>query len=62
MVIGLKDHKKDSDRIFKRNMEESPLGSKQKVDESIFEDEPVFNDVEEKVTEPKEGSDDLFEE
>lgn len=62
MVIGLNDYKKDSDRIFKRNMEESPLGSKQKVDESIFEDEPVFNDVEEKVTEPKEGSDDLFEE
>ena len=62
MVIGLNDHKKDSDRIFKRNMEESPIASKQRADESIFEDEPSFDAKEDIGTQPKEGSDDLFEE
>ena len=62
MAIGLKDHKKDSDRLYNRNMEESPLSGKKKVDESIFEEEPVVEIFEEKVEEPEAGSDALFEE
>ncbi|SFH61571.1 Uncharacterized membrane protein HdeD, DUF308 family [Pseudobutyrivibrio sp. OR37] len=62
MVIGLNDHKKDSDRLFKRNMEESPLMSGKKADDSIFEEEPFFETHEEKDDKPAEGSDDLFEE
>ncbi len=60
MLIGLKDHKKDSNRIYNRNMDESPLGAK--ADESIFEDEPVVEFKEDKKAEPEAGSDALFEE
>ncbi|MBR1622430.1 MAG: DUF308 domain-containing protein, partial [Pseudobutyrivibrio sp.] len=62
MVIGLRDHKKDANRIYNRNMEESPLSSKKKADESIFEEEPVVEIKEEKKEEPEAGSDALFEE
>jgi len=61
MVIGLRDHKRDSDRIYKRNIDEGPYGKK--VDESIFEDEPIVEFSEEKPNdEPQEGSDVLFDE
>ena len=60
-VIGLRDHKKDANRIYKRNMEDSPFNSK-KAEESIFEDEPVVDIKEETKLEPEEGSDALFEE
>ena len=61
MVIGLSDHKKDSSLKYKRNMEESPLGGSSKVEESIFEDEPIIENKDIK-SEPEAGSDDLFEE
>ena len=62
MVIGLNDHKKDSNRIYKRNMEESPLFNGKNANDSIFEDEPSVDFYEEEVKAPAEGSDDLFEE
>lgn len=62
MVIGLKDHKKDSNRNFNRNMEDSPISGKSKVDESIFEEEPVVEVTQETKLQPEAGSDALFEE
>ena len=61
MVIGLRDHKKDSNRNYKRNIEDSPIG-KNKMDDSIFEDEPVVEVKEEVKNTPEAGSDALFEE
>ncbi len=60
MVIGIKDHKKDANRNYNRNMEESPLSKK--ADESIFEDEPVVEFKEDSKPELEPGSDALFEE
>ena len=63
MVIGLSDHKKDSKKNYNRNMEESPLFGKKKVEEDIFEEEPSFDTFSEPVEEqPAAGSDALFEE
>ncbi len=60
MAIGLKDHKNDSERLLKRNLEEAP--DKNAVDESIFEDEPVSEVEEAFVEEPQPGDDSLFDE
>lgn len=38
MALGLRDHKKDSNRIFKRNMEEAPS---LKSEDSIFEEDSI---------------------
>ncbi len=63
MVIGLKDHKKDANRNYSRNVEDSPLGSKKNAQESIFEEEePVVEVQAEAKEEPEAGSDALFEE
>jgi len=60
MALGLNGHKKDSNKIYKRNVEDSPLGSQ--VDDSIFEEENDGPYVEKVTIEPDEGSDALFEE
>ncbi|QFJ55570.1 DUF308 domain-containing protein [Pseudobutyrivibrio xylanivorans] len=59
MGIGLHDHKKDSDRNYSRNMEDSPLSAKKASDESIFEDEPFVDNVE--TVSLNETEDSLFE-
>ena len=61
MVIGIKDHKKDSNRNYNRNVEDSPLSGK-KADDSIFEEEPFVEPTVETKSEPEAGSDALFEE
>jgi hypothetical protein len=43
-------------------MEDSPISGKNKVDESIFEEEPVVEFTEETKSQPEAGSDALFEE
>lgn len=58
MAVGLRDHKKDSNRVYNRNTDDSAVA----VDESIFEEEPVFDIPEETVEAPEAGSDALFEE
>jgi hypothetical protein len=62
MVIGLGDHKKDSKKNYNRNMEDSNIFSKNKVDDSIFEEEPAVDFFEDVKEEPAAGSDALFEE
>ena len=62
MCIGLKDHKNDSDRIYKRNLEEAPGNAKSAVDDSIFEEEPAFTASTNENTEEKATSESLFEE
>ncbi len=59
MVIGLRDHKNDSSRIYKRNMEEAPVSSKKTEEESIFEEEPVVETID--ATADDDNSDTLFE-
>ncbi len=59
MVIGLHNHKKDSELLYNRNMEDAPGKSKSAVDDSIFEEEAAATFTEEK----KEAvPDSLFEE
>ncbi|GEM_PF-3547485 len=62
MVIGLNDHKKDSDRRYRRNVEDSPISGNDNVDDYIFEDEPVVLSKETVKEEPQPGDDALFEE
>lgn len=62
MVIGLHTHKKDSKKNINRNFEEAPVTSIPTVEESIFEDEPVFETPVVEKVELDAGSDDLFDE
>ncbi|MCR4693854.1 MAG: DUF308 domain-containing protein [Pseudobutyrivibrio sp.] len=60
MLIGLHDHKKDSERIYSRNVEDNPT---RKQDDSIFEEEvEIPSPVEEPAPAVEEGADALFEE
>lgn len=43
MLIGLRDHKKDSERMYNRNIDDAPLTSKSSS-ESIFEEETTIDE------------------
>ncbi len=62
MAIGLGDHKRDTKRNIKRNLEDAPVETKETLDDSIFEDEPVVEIVDIEDDEPTPGADSLFEE
>ncbi|SDB10169.1 Short repeat of unknown function [Pseudobutyrivibrio sp. YE44] len=49
MVIGLGSHKKDANRNYNRNVEDSPMGQTV-AGESIFEDEPVYENYSSNAT------------
>ncbi len=60
MTLGLRDHKKDSDRIYNRNMEDAP-SSNSKIDDSIFAEETV-SETESSYTANTVDSDSVFDE
>lgn len=60
MTLGLRDHKKDSDRIYNRNMEDAP-SSNSKIDDSIFAEETV-SETEPSYTANTVDSDSVFDE
>lgn len=62
MVFGLKDHKKISEKIYKRNLEEAPATAHKSDDDSIFEEEPVTETTSEPEPETPVTDDTVFEE
>ncbi len=58
MALGLRDHKKDSNRLFQRNMEEAPSS---KSGDSIFE-EDSFEEPQKNDTGTEAKDDNLFDE
>lgn len=60
MIFGLRDHKKISEKIYNRNLEEAPSTSKKSADDSIFEEEPVVEAA--PVTEAEAKDDSVFDE
>ncbi len=59
MAVGLHGHKKDTELLYNRNMEDAPATAKATSDDSIFEDEPTVDFTEDTVS--NDGVESLFE-